>query len=51
MIITGNVGYLCLMFCNKSKPDVPGMRMSETSTCGAPEASASIASWARAKVL
>src|SRR5881396_3902907 len=33
MTMTGRSGKRCFRVCSSSKPDVPGMRMSETSTC------------------
>src|SRR5262245_45810916 len=52
MMRAGRSGKRCFTFCSRASPEVPGMRMSETSTWGAPlESRASIASFACAKVL
>ena len=38
MMMTGRLGKRCFTFCSSSCPDAPGMRISDTSTCGAPAA-------------
>jgi hypothetical protein len=48
MTITGTAGWRSLTVCKSSSPERPGMRMSETSTSGAPAESASSASCAEA---
>jgi hypothetical protein len=53
MMITGMPGKRVLTFCSNDNPDSPGMRMSETSTCGggAPASSVARASAAEPKLL
>src|SRR3989304_3992535 len=51
MTITGSVGWRCFTAESSARPEVPGMRMSDTSTWGAPLSSAASASEACAKVL
>src|SRR5471032_1356690 len=51
MIITGKPGKRDLTSCSKSSPESPGMRMSDTSTCGVSTSSAAIASRALEKLL
>src|SRR5574343_1445899 len=53
MIMTGTAGKRVLTSCNSSRPDWPGMRMSDISTCGgsAPCSSCEMASLAEAKLL
>ena len=61
MMMTGNCGWPAFTFCNRSRPDSPGMRMSDSSTaggCGVRSSSASaslaelkLAWWERALAL
>src|SRR5438270_231581 len=51
MMMTGKPGCLALTACSSSRPDSPGMRISETRTCGVLFSSASIASRALEKLL
>src|SRR4051812_3269773 len=51
MMMTGSWGWRCFTLWSNSRPELPGMRMSETSTCGQPVVSSSMASCARANVL
>jgi hypothetical protein len=45
-----DAGVLALMVCSSSRPEAPGMRMSDTSTCGVPFCRAAIASRALEKL-
>ena len=40
MMMTGSSRCLALIVLSSSMPEPPGMRMSETSTCGSPSSSA-----------
>src|SRR5262245_40978184 len=51
MMITGSSGCFCFTLCNTSRPEVPGIRISDTSTCGVSLSSAVSASCASPKVL
>ena len=46
MTMTGTAGWRCFTACSSSRPERPGMRMSETSTSGELAPSASSASCA-----
>ena len=48
MTMTGTAGWRCLTVFSNSSPEGPGMRMSDTSTCGGPSGRASSASCAEA---
>ena len=50
MMMTGSAGSLALTLASSSKPEPPGMRMSETSTCGLSSSSAASTSRALLKV-
>ena len=51
MMITGICGWRSFILLSSARPDSPGMRMSETSTCGSLTASACSTSYAVANVL
>ena len=51
IMMTGKPGKRDLTVCSNSRPEAPGMRMSETSTCGVSSSSAAMASRALAKLL